>query len=133
VLYLLDSNAISDYLAGLPDTIQQVTTLNAAGESLGLCRPVHYEVLRGLLWRDAAVKLEKFNRLIGIMFVWVELENSDWQQAAEFYASTRSAGKQLADTDLLVAAMALRLDAMLVSSDTDFDVLPIKRISWRKT
>ena len=79
MLHLLDSNAISDYLAGLPEAVNQVNTLNAAGETLALCRPVHYEVLRGLLWRGAAVKLQKFNRMIGLLFSWVELENSDWQ------------------------------------------------------
>jgi predicted nucleic acid-binding protein len=40
-------------------------------------------------------------------------------------------GNQLADVDLLIAAVATRLGDIIVSSDTDFDALPVKRENWR--
>jgi predicted nucleic acid-binding protein len=41
-------------------------------------------------------------------------------------------GRQFSDMDLLIAAIAKRLDAILVSSDSDFDALPVTREDWRK-
>lgn len=33
--------------------------------------------------------------------------------------------------DLLIAAVAIRHDAIVVTADKDFDVLPVKRENWR--
>ena len=130
--FLIDSNTIADFLSRQEETLQRLNSALAVGDILHLCRPVHYEVLRGLLWRDAFAKHRQFERSIGLFFSWVELIDEDWIQAARFYAKTRNAGKQLADTDLLLAALAYRLDVAIISSDQDFDVLPINRTSWRK-
>ena len=62
---------------------------------------------------------------------WLPLTDADWRQAAQFWADTRSTGKQLSDVDLLVAALAKRLDAIIISNDDDFDALPVKRENWR--
>ena len=43
----------------------------------------------------------------------------------------RNQGKQLSDVDLLIAALAQRLDGVVVTSDDDFDALPIQRENWR--
>jgi predicted nucleic acid-binding protein len=131
--FLIDSNTIADFLSRQTETIHRISLAVAQGDTLGLCRPVHYEVLRGLLWRDALAKRHQFDRSIGLFFAWVELADEDWLQAARFYATTRRAGKQLADTDLLLAAIAHRLDATIISSDKDFDVLPVKRVTWRSS
>jgi predicted nucleic acid-binding protein len=62
---------------------------------------------------------------------WIALTNNDWSQAARLWADTVKRGRQLSDVDLLIAAIATRLDAIIVSSDTDFDALPVKRENWR--
>ena len=90
--FLIDSNTIADFLSRQQETLRQLQTAMAQGDMLGLCRPVHYEVLRGLLWRDAPAKRRQFDRSIGLFFAWVELTDEDWVQAARFYATTRSAG-----------------------------------------
>jgi predicted nucleic acid-binding protein len=91
-----------------------------------------YEIRRGLLWRAAPVKYQLYLNQIKSQFEWVVLTDTDWRQAAQFWANTRSGGKQLSDVDLLVAALAIRLDAVIVSDDDDFDVLSVKRENWRK-
>jgi predicted nucleic acid-binding protein len=131
ITYLLDSNTIADFLARQDNTLAQIRDTLAAGNTLGLCRPVYYEVLRGLLWRDALGKRRQFDSSIGLFFTFIELADADWDRAATFYASARRSGRQIADTDLLLAAIAFRLDATIVSSDNDFDALPVKRVSWR--
>jgi len=57
----------------------------------------------------------------------------DWRQAAEFWAETVSKGLQLADIDLLIAAVATRLDGVIVSADDDFDALSTARRNWRQS
>ena len=104
----------------------------AEGDVLGLCRPVHYEILRGLLWRGADSKLSVYiHRVVPIM-TWIELDPIDWEQAAQFWAEARRNGKQLGDPDLLLAALARRVGATLVSSDTDFKSLSVRYEDWRR-
>lgn len=38
--------------------------------------------------------------------------------------------RQLSDVDLQIAALAHRLDGTVITTDVDFDVLPIKREDW---
>lgn len=65
-------------------------------------------------------------------FQFLKLENEDWLQAAQFWADAIRAGRQLSDMDFLLAAIAHRMDGVIVSSDNDFDALPVKREDWRK-
>jgi predicted nucleic acid-binding protein len=129
--YLLDSNVISDLIVRIEPIRQQVATHLAKGDVLAICRPVYYELLRGLYWRDATTKLSRLNNDILPLLVWRDLETEDWVQAAHFWADATSKGKQLADPDLFLAAIAHRTGAILVSSDADFDIIPINRENWR--
>jgi predicted nucleic acid-binding protein len=130
-IYLLDTNVISDLLAEPPEARQWARIQRANGNQLAICQPVYYEVLRGLVWRNATAKLGTFNSRVLPLLDWVSLTDKDWQQAAIYWASTRSNGKQLGDPDLLLAALATRLAATIVSRDKDFDALSIHRIDWR--
>jgi predicted nucleic acid-binding protein len=131
MIYVLDTNAVSDLIDLHPSvrarTIQRVNT----GGQLMICRPVYYEVLRGLLWRNATTKLRYFRMILLPLLTRVELKDEDWEEAAKLWASARSRGRQLGDPDLLVAALAIRLNAVVVSADADFDALPVTRENWR--
>ncbi len=129
-LLLLDTNVISDLLAPQADARSQAIAHHEAGDSLLICQSVYYEVLRGLLWRNATAKLDMLNKRVLPLFEWTELLDVDWQQAARFWADARLKGKQIGDPDLLLAALTYRLKATLVSNDNDFDALPIKRETW---
>ncbi len=92
---------------------------------------MRYEVLRGLLWVGATVKLTVLQDNVLPLFQTVTLTDEDWELAARLWAFSVSAGKQLADVNLLLAAAAQRLDTIIASSDTDFDALPVRREDWR--
>ncbi len=55
----------------------------------------------------------------------------DWILAAQFWADMSRKGRQLAEIDLLVAALAYRLKVTIVSGDNDFMTLPVNRENWR--
>lgn len=131
MIYLLDANPISDLIARHSQVRSHVAHVLRQGDTLAICQPVYYELLRGLLWRGATGKLSTLNRRILPYLTWIPLVDADWQQAARLWADARRQGRPLSDPDLLVAALANRLGAILVSNDTDFDILPIKREDWR--
>lgn len=131
MIYLLDANAISDLLTRQGPVLAHLREALLRQDTLAVCRPIHYELLRGLLWRGATTKLAILNQRILPQFTWVPLQDTDWKKAAQFWADARRQGRQLSDPDLLLAALADRMGSTIVSNDTDFDILPIRREDWR--
>ena len=72
-----------------------------------------------------------YEQIIKPQFVWVALTHEDWKKAGMLWAQARKDDKQLADMDLLIAAITLSLKGVLVSADEDFDALPTQRENWR--
>ena len=131
MIYLLDTNVISDLLIKHAQITQQIEQHKINNDQLIVCQPVFYELMRGLIRTRSTKKLSILRDQILPSFDWQNLEADDWLQAAQYWSFAISIGKQLSDMDFLIAALATRLNATLVSSDTDFDALPIKREDWR--
>lgn len=96
-----------------------------------LCSPVHYEVKRGLLYAGAQRKAQIYEQEIRHHFRWISLEDDDLALAAQFWSDARHRGKQFSDIDLMIAAISVRLNAVIISADSDFDSLPVMRENWR--
>ena len=131
LIYLLDSNAVSDFLNHQPVLKLRVENAIARDHLVCLAQPVHYEVSRGLLKVGATRKLTAFEDEFVPQLDWLALADRDWREAAKLWADATRKGKQLSDVDFLLAALAIRFNAILVSSDNDFDVLPVRRENWR--
>ncbi len=129
--YILDTNILADCINERLDVQERLYVARQKTEWIYICQPVHFEIMRGLLRINATRKKAVLEQKLMPLLVWLRLTDSDWQQAARFWADVTSRGRQLSDVDLLIAALADRLDAIIVSSDSDFDVLPIKRENWR--
>jgi predicted nucleic acid-binding protein len=131
VIYLLDTMAVSDLFVAGSATQQRIIAAKSDGHQLVLCESTYYEILRGLLKVKATRKLEIFQKQLVPLFELEPITRSDWEQTAQLWADTVSKGRQLSDMDLLIAAVAIRLGGILVTSDADFDALPISREDWR--
>ena len=131
--YILDTNAIADYISQFEPTVTHIKQAFLEGHVLHLCQPVQYEVARGLLKTNATRKRRIFEESFVPLMTPLELIADDWDQAARFWADTTNRGYQLSDIDLLVAALATRLNSIIVSNDDDFDALPVRRANWRNT
>ncbi len=125
---ILDTNAITDLIKGHPDVTAQLTS--HIQDELYLCPPVYFEAMRGLLWKRAPAKIALLQQLRAKLG-WLQVTEQDWDTAGVLWAQSVRAGKQLSDIDLLIAAIALRADAIIVTADADFDTLPVKRENWR--
>ena len=133
LIYVLDTTAVSALFLVDSSMQRRIREAHDAGDRLVLCQPVAYEVLRGLYKVNATRKLSVFQNRLVPLFEWVALTDADWEQAARFWADAAGRGRQFSDVDLLVAAVATRLGGVIVSSDDDFDALPVKRENWRES
>lgn len=134
MFYILDTNVISDLIVNYqPTTTRFNMIILDYNHDIGLCQPVYYELKRGLLRREATRKTVVLDNNIAPRLTKIDLIDEDWLRAGQFWAETTSKGQQLSDMDLLIAALAYRLDAIVVSNDADFDALPIPRENWRNS
>ena len=131
VIYILDTNAVSDYIKQFEPTTTRIKQAIRDGHTLYLCNPVEYEVLRGLIKAHAERQQRLFEEVFAPQLTPLALADEDWRQAARFWALATARGKQLSDVDLLIAAVAMRLGGVIVSSDGDFDALPVTHENWR--
>jgi predicted nucleic acid-binding protein len=131
LIYVLDSNAISDYVNAFEPTSSRIDQAILETDIVYLSQAVRFEVVRGLLYTRAVRKLRIFNEELVPQLNSLPLVESDWEQAARFWVESRSKGKQLSDIDLLIAAQTRRMNATLITNDDDFDALPIRRENWR--
>lgn len=132
MIYIFDTNAITDMMNAHAAVVAQVRA-HQQEHILALCQPVDYELQRGLLWRTAIAKQQLYLHQIKPQFQWLPLTDEDWRLAGQFWADARSAGKQFSDVDLLIAALAHRLKANIVTNDDDFASLPALHENWRLT
>ena len=132
MIYLLDTNVIADITNPVPNqTVLLHLRNHRQNNTICLCEPVIYEVERGWKHRRAEKKLQQFRQQVFPQFNIVPVQLVDWRAAAVLWADARRRGYQLSDVDLLIAAMALRLNATIVTADDDFAILPIIRANWQ--
>ena len=131
MIYLLDTNTISDMIMNHPNVIQQVENHLINRDRMAICQPVYYELMRGLIRTHSEKKMSILRDKLIPKFEWIRLQDDDWLQAAQLWTAAMRIGRQLSDMDFLLAALAHRLNAVVVSSDADFDALPIQRENWR--
>jgi predicted nucleic acid-binding protein len=101
------------------------------GDSFAICVPVLAETLFGIAMLPRAEQnLAEWERLKPLLPCYIP-DETDAELAAELQVSLRRRGWQLATVDALVAAVTLRYDLTLLTSDQDFQPIPsLKQESW---
>lgn len=96
--------------------VERLRALISAGDDVLLAGLVLQELLQGARSREQAARLrsslEPFERALA--------EEDDHVLAAEIFRASRDAGLGVATLDALIAAMALRRQAALLTTDSDF-------------
>ena len=116
--YMLDTNTVSHLLKAHPRVTQRVTALPMA--ALCISAITEGELRFGLAKRPEAKKLQ---RVVHELLSRVETQPWDSTAAAHYgllRAEMTRNGKSLAALDMLIAAHALALDAVLVTNDQAF-------------
>jgi tRNA(fMet)-specific endonuclease VapC len=131
IAYLLDTNIISALLKKEDEVERRLRETVAMKEMVFLSAVVHYEAKRGLLKRDAKNQMQGLERLVA-RFEWCDVLSADWELAAHLWVERTKIGKPIEDADLLIAAQAKRLGAILVTdNEKDFDDLGVKIENWK--
>ncbi len=127
-LYLLDTDAIIDYLLGFPSSVSLVQGLHERGDTLCVCDVVTAEVYAGLRpqHREVAEKL-----LAACAFLPTSLAIA--QQAGTWRYDFARKGVTLSTTDTLVAATAHAHGATIVTGNTkDYPMPEIALLSLER-
>ncbi|MFZ4816559.1 MAG: type II toxin-antitoxin system VapC family toxin [Phototrophicaceae bacterium] len=123
--YVIDTNTLSNLVKNPSGALQnRVNNTVSNGSKLWVSEAVQYEVERGLRKKGATKQLEVFRNQVLPTFSVVAVDWVTWDAAADLWVLAANKGRQLADVDLLVAALAIRLSAVIVSHDRDYDAFP---------
>jgi len=127
--YLLDTDAIIDYLTGVQTSVSFIRNLHRQGDLLCVCDVVIAEVYAGLRPQDRGKAQPLLNA-----FYFLPTGPEAAQQAGEWrYAYTRQ-GVAISTTDVLIAATAQAQGATLVTGNiedypmNEVSVLPLPRV-----
>ena len=130
MVFLLDTNAVSDWMKGTPSIRIWATSLDR-GDQLITCTIVRGEVLFGIGRMAPGKRQGDLRNRAALFFESVPCESLP-EGVADAYAALRVGqqrlGRNLDDNDLWIAATALSLGATLVTRDADFKSIPSLRI-----
>ncbi len=98
-----------------------------------VCTPIVTELLFGLSGLPRATRNLAEWRRLRLKFRFYATDEADAEVAAELQFSLRNKGQQLKTVDALIAAIALRYELILLTTDNDFRAVPNLRCkNWLK-
>lgn len=128
--YVLDTNIITALLRYEAKSIERTARAAAAHAEFLLCPVVFYEILRGLLHRDAQKQRQRLLDYAAT-FLWDDFTRADWEKSAELWAVLRGQGLQVSDADLLIGVYARQRDAVVVTAnEKHFVPLGVQTENW---
>ncbi len=115
---LVDTDILSEFLRGTKIVVQNVEKYLQSYDAINFTIITYYEILNGLLYKDARKQLSKFTEFAELNRI-LPLTLSATRQAAEIYATLRKKGQPIGHTDCLIAGIALSHDLQLITNNED--------------
>jgi predicted nucleic acid-binding protein len=112
VLYLLDSDAVIDFLVDFPPTVQMLGSMLMGDDDLCVCSVVLAEVFSGLTEGEAVQANDVLSKCL-----FLPTSERAARRAGEWRFFYRRQGRQLQTTDVLIAATAIQHEATLVTGN----------------
>jgi tRNA(fMet)-specific endonuclease VapC len=103
---LVDTDILSLYFRNDPAVVARFAAYVSRHRVINLSIITTYEIVSGLLHRDAHRQLERFREFAALNRV-LPLSAGAVEWAARFHADTRKAGTPVDDIDLLIAGIAV--------------------------
>ena len=113
---LFDTDAVSYFLKGYPAVRDFVASASDPEVPFRFTLITYYEILSGLLHRDARKQLTVFEAFAETCRI-LPLTRKSIFYSAELYAELRLKGTPVDDIDLLIAGVALEHDFTLVTNN----------------
>lgn len=115
---MLDTDVLSEFLRGNPKVIEKVAEHLKEYGFVSLSIITYYEMLNGLLYKDARKQLQKFEDFIQLNKV-IPLTFPMAKAAAVIKADLRKKGTEIGHTDTLIAGTAITSELQLITNNTN--------------
>lgn len=115
---LVDTDILSEFLRGTDIVVDNAKNYLESYDSINFSIVTYYEILNGLLYKDARKQLRRFSDFSELNKI-LPLTLSATRKAAEIYANLRSEGKPIGHTDCLIAGIALTNNLQLVTNNIE--------------
>ena len=115
---MIDTDILSEFLRGNSKVIERVDEHLKEYGFISLSIITYYEILNGLLYKDARKQLSKFEDFVELNKV-VPLTKRMAKIAANIQADLRKKGTEIGHTDTLIAGIAIANELQLVTNNTD--------------
>jgi predicted nucleic acid-binding protein len=128
---LVDTDILSEFLRGTHKVAENAERYLQSYDAINFSIITYYEILNGLLYKDAKKQLKKFTDFAELNKI-LPLTISATRQAAEIYADLRKQGQLIGHTDCLIAGIALTNGLQLVTNNTDHfkRVKGLELVNW---
>lgn len=114
---MLDTDILSEFLRGNPNVINKVDEYLKEYGFISLSIITYYEMLNGLLYKDARKQISKFEEFVSLNNV-IPLTVRMAKTAATIQADLRKKGTEIGHTDTLIAGIAISSELQLVTNNT---------------
>jgi predicted nucleic acid-binding protein len=115
---ILDTDILSEFLRGNLQVIDKVDEHLKEYGFISLSIITYYEILNGLLFKDARKQLTRFEDFVGLNKI-IPLTLRMAKTAAIIQADLRKKGTEIGHTDTLIAGIAIISELQLVTNNTD--------------
>ena len=115
---MLDTDILSEFLRGNLKVIDRVDEHLKEYGFINLSIITYYEILNGLLYKDARKQLSKFEEFVELNKV-IPLTLRMAKTAATIQADLRKKRMEIGHTDTLIAGIAITSELQLVTNNTD--------------
>jgi tRNA(fMet)-specific endonuclease VapC len=115
---LLDTDILSEFLRGNSKVTSKVTEHVEEYGLINFSIITYYEILNGLLYKDAKKQLKKFTEFVELNKVF-PMTMRTAKTAAEIYADLRKKGREIGHTDTLIAGIAIANNLQLITNNSE--------------
>jgi len=130
---MLDTDVLSEFLRGNPQVINKVDGRLKEFGFISLSIITYYEILNGLLNKDARKQLTRFDDFVSLNKV-IPLTIPMAKTAAAIQAELRKKGTEIGHTDTLIAGIAITSDLQLITNNTEHSkrIKGLEIANWTK-
>jgi predicted nucleic acid-binding protein len=115
---IVDTDILSEFLRGTNKVVGNAEKYLHNYRTLNFSIITYYEILNGLLYKDAKKQLQKFEEFISINTI-LPLTVHAARIAAEVFADLKKKGQPIGHTDCLIAGIAITNELELVTNNID--------------
>lgn len=130
---ILDTDIISEFLRGNTNVISKIEKYVEEYGFINFSIITYYEILNGLLYKDAKNQLFKFEDFVSLNKV-IPLTLKTVNISANIQAELRKNGNQIGHTDTIIAGIAIANQMQLITNNTAHfsRIKGLKTDNWKK-